>query len=175
MKEFLASLSAAKLSIDVASAEQLEECAQRLAPMLRGGDFVGLVGDLGAGKTTWCRGLGVGLNATTPLRSPSYLLMHEVEADIPILHIDAYFEHRLDSLLADGDCERFTEDVLLLVEWANHVSHWWPKNGLYLGLEHNSEGTRTLSVHSMGPRGAELAEQYSQSLKNLISFEPLDD
>ena len=174
MKDFLTSISEPFITIEVPSAERLGHCAKLLAPMLRGGDFVGLVGDLGAGKTTWCRGLGEGLNSQVPLRSPSYLLMHEVDADIPILHLDAYFEHRLDSLLGEGDCERFTATNLLLVEWANHATHRWPNNGLYVGLKHNSNETRTLSIHGDGERGAQLAVNYCKLLKNLIPFEPAD-
>ncbi|MBC8370161.1 MAG: tRNA (adenosine(37)-N6)-threonylcarbamoyltransferase complex ATPase subunit type 1 TsaE [Planctomycetes bacterium] len=172
MQDFLDDLSPSHLTVDVPSATSLELCAELLAPLLKGGDFIGLVGDLGAGKTTWCRGLGKGLHAKTPLRSPSYLLMHEIEADLPILHIDAYFETRLDSLLGAGEYERFDGSNLVLVEWANHASNWWPQSGLYLGLSHNISGGRSLSVHSIGQRGQSLAIAYCDLLKKLNFFEP---
>jgi tRNA threonylcarbamoyladenosine biosynthesis protein TsaE len=172
MQKFLDSLSPAYCECVSPSAKHLQASAKLLAPLLKGGDFIGLVGELGAGKTTWCSGLGQGLNAATALRSPSYLLMHEIDADIPILHLDAYFEHRLDSLLGEGECERFTSDNIVLVEWANHASHWWPKNGLYIGLSHNSESGRNVSIHGIGSRGKQLAEAYAESLISFVFHEP---
>jgi tRNA A37 threonylcarbamoyladenosine biosynthesis protein TsaE len=98
--------------------------------------------------------------------------MHEVEADLPILHLDAYFEHRLDSLLSEGECERFDGNTLVLVEWANHASEWWPKNGVYMVLSHNLEGGRCLAVHPLGERGVEIADAYAKSLKFAGFYEP---
>jgi tRNA A37 threonylcarbamoyladenosine biosynthesis protein TsaE len=78
-------------------------------------------------------------------------------------------------LLAEGDCERFSDDNIVLVEWANNASQWWPNNGLYVHLTHNSDGGRTLAVHSSGERGAELAQAYCELLKSGINIEPTAD
>ena len=58
------------------SAEETRRLGAALGALLRGGDFVALDGDLGAGKTTLCAGIGDGMEVDEPLRSPSYLLCH---------------------------------------------------------------------------------------------------
>ena len=63
-----------------------------LGRLLRAGDRICLSGNLGAGKTVFCRGLGDGWGATHPLTSPTYTLVHEhLRADgSKLYHIDLY-------------------------------------------------------------------------------------
>ena len=61
--------------------------------MLEAGDVVVLTGELGAGKTTFVRGLAAGLDAEGPVVSPTFTLVREYRGRLPILHVDLY---RLD-------------------------------------------------------------------------------
>lgn len=115
---------------------QTEAYGRALGSCLRPGDLVRFEGDLGAGKTTFCRGVGVGLGVEEPLNSPTYLLCKEYPTEQgPLLHLDGYFEHRLASLLGEGLIERIDGTSMVLVEWAERVAPWLPSEGLDLLFE----------------------------------------
>lgn len=138
--------------------EHHEAFGEHLGKHLQGGDCVALVGELGTGKTTLCRGIGRGLECVDPLRSPTYLLCHEIAGRHPVLHLDAYFEERMDSLLAEGLCERFDKEHVLLVEWADRLSEWWPTDRLQIELQVASEG-RLAELHGLGPKAQTLLNE----------------
>lgn len=141
-------------TVELPDEARSEAFGAALGALLRGGDAVGLVGALGAGKTTLCRGIGVGLACVTPLRSPSYLLCHEIQGRVPVLHMDAYFEERMDALLAEGLCARFDAEHVLLIEWADRLSAWWPEDRLEILLETAGEG-RLATLRALGPAAEE--------------------
>lgn len=84
-----------------------------LAPRFRAGDLVLLVGDLGAGKTTFVRGVLEGLGFSGPVRSPTFNLLQEFDTDPPVLHADLY---RLPSAAGIG-LEEYFDSHLVFVEW----------------------------------------------------------
>ncbi|MHC4381210.1 MAG: tRNA (adenosine(37)-N6)-threonylcarbamoyltransferase complex ATPase subunit type 1 TsaE [Planctomycetota bacterium] len=139
-----------------------EAFGETLGALLQAGDAVGLVGELGTGKTTMCRGMGRGLDCVTDLRSPSYLLCHEIQGRVPVLHMDAYFEERMDSLLGEGLCERFDAQHVLLIEWADRLADWWPEDRLEIRLRVHGEG-RTAEVRGLGPRAQERLQELQES------------
>ncbi|MCH2100826.1 MAG: tRNA (adenosine(37)-N6)-threonylcarbamoyltransferase complex ATPase subunit type 1 TsaE [Planctomycetes bacterium] len=163
-----------------ASAESTEQLGEFFGTCLRPGDLVRLQGDLGAGKTTFCRGVGRGLGIEEALHSPTYMLCKEYSTgNGPLLHLDGYFDHRLTSLLGEGLIERIDGDSIVLVEWAERVDPWLPSNGLLLRFEREagagvvvSEGSEEGEEdHDLCPRriGAEAAgDSASQLLTRFI-------
>ena len=123
------------------SAQWTEALGELFGSCLRPGDLVRLQGELGAGKTTFCRGIGRGLGIEEALHSPTYLLCKEYPtARGPLLHLDGYFDHRLASLLGEGLIERIDGRSIVLVEWAERVEPWLPPEGLLLRFEREAEG-----------------------------------
>lgn len=126
------------LTIDVpddpAETERLGELiGERLAP----GDTVALQGSLGAGKTTFVRGLARGLDVDDPdaVSSPTYLLVIEHDGDIPLLHADAYLPAKLAGFLEDGGLEYlFDPAKVVVVEWADRVRKQLPEKVLWVEL-----------------------------------------
>ena len=146
----------------LAEEAQSEAFGEMLGQLLKAGDCVGLVGELGTGKTSISRGIGRGLACSTPLRSPTYLLCQEHEGRHPVLHLDAYFEARMDSLLAEGLCERFDQEHVLLVEWADRLQEWWPPDRLEIRLKVEKNG-RLLQLIDHGPRSKVLRRNLENS------------
>ena len=95
--------------------QDLKQAAFKFAPQLRGGDTVGLSGELGAGKTTFMRFLAEALGAPEPVSSPSYVLCHEYSGarGIRIEHWDLY---RVKSV-PEELLEPATPQVIRCIEW----------------------------------------------------------
>lgn len=113
---------------------------------------VALCGEIGAGKTSFCQGVGEGLGCAEALTSPTFALVHEIDGDLPLLHADLY---RLDpgELLHIG----FEEQLegwpgLALVEWADRAPDVLPFDHLELRLELSADGGRRLRARGRGPR-----------------------
>jgi tRNA threonylcarbamoyl adenosine modification protein YjeE len=131
---------------------------QRLAALVRGGDAIALIGELGAGKTTLVTGLVAGLGGGAA-SSPTFSLVNEYPAGrLVVWHVDLYRLERaaelpelgLDDVIGDprGIC---------VVEWADRFAVL-PPDHLRLELAHAGTG-RTLAATGTGPRGRELADE----------------
>ena len=143
----------AEFSCVTASAAQTRALARALGRRLRPGDWVALSGPLGAGKTTFTAGLAEGLGVAGEVSSPTYLLCHEYEGPVTLLHLDAYFAERMEGLLAEGLAERLHGPVVVVVEWAERMAEWLPAEHLEVRLGHpapSGDGTRR-AVTVRGP------------------------
>jgi len=128
-----------------------------LGVVLCPGIFVALNGPLGSGKTTFCGGLGIGLDIPEPLASPTYLLCREYQGRHPVLHFDAYFQPRLESLLLEGMAERFDGDHVVLMEWAELVADWLPEDRVEIGFSHGEdENQRLLTLVATGKESSRI-------------------
>ena len=92
------------------SSKQTEEFGSQLGKSLKAGDVVALFGDLGAGKTAFTRGLAHGMGFDGEVSSPTFALVHEYPADIPIYHFDMYRITTWDDLIQP--------DFLIISTWA---------------------------------------------------------
>ena len=101
--------------------QQTAELARRLGGKLRAGDILALFGGLGAGKTTFCRGLAVGLHCKGHVSSPTFDLVHLYEGDIPLAHFDAYRITSTDDLEAAGFYDYHEQGAVIAVEWSENI------------------------------------------------------
>lgn len=118
-----------------------------LAPQLRAGDVIALSGDLGAGKTSFARGLLAGLGFAEEAPSPSFALIIPYappDVRLPVWHVDLY---RLDD---ENEVEQLglddaLSDSVLIIEWPERMgARLWPE-ALRLHFE-PFEGGRRLTV-----------------------------
>src|SRR5690606_19051629 len=139
-----------------ASAEATVALAAALGARLPRGSVLALDGDLGAGKTTFVRGLAEGLALDEPVTSPTFTLMHRYGdgGDGRRLdHFDAWMEGRERAFLADGGGEALVGADVAAIEWAGRVAEWLPPVRLDVALGHVGPDERTLrfAVRGEGP------------------------
>jgi tRNA threonylcarbamoyladenosine biosynthesis protein TsaE len=106
------------MQLEIDTPELMAELGARLARELRAGDLVALNGDLGAGKTTLTRGLGVRLGVRGSVTSPTFVLARthrRIDGGPPLVHVDAY---RLGSAAELDDLDIDFEGSIVVVEWA---------------------------------------------------------
>jgi tRNA threonylcarbamoyladenosine biosynthesis protein TsaE len=102
------------------SPEETEAAAARLGVRLGAGDLLLLVGELGAGKTTFVRGLARGMGVEGQVVSPTFQLVRVYPGSVPLAHVDLF---RLDqgAELADLDLEGLLEVGAVAVEWGDRL------------------------------------------------------
>jgi len=109
------------------------EYAKDLAGGLSGGEILALVGDLGAGKTTFAKGVALGLGINEKITSPTFVYMKVYEVNHPTIkkfcHIDAYRLENEQKLIDIGALEYFSNpEVLTVIEWADKIKKILPKS-----------------------------------------------
>jgi len=132
------------------SPEATQELARRVGAQLQAGTVLALDGELGAGKTTFMRGLAEGLEVDEPVSSPTYTLMHEYLGRLTLYHFDAWMEGRERAFLEGGGAEEFTGDGVSAVEWAERVEEYLPLPRISVRLSHRSPEERVLSIRVLG-------------------------
>jgi tRNA threonylcarbamoyladenosine biosynthesis protein TsaE len=135
--------------------------ARRLAPLLAPSDFVVLSGDLGTGKTFFVRALcrALGVPPDVEVTSPTFTLVHELGARLPIVHADAYRLRDEAELLALGLREARSEGALLLLEWGTPYVDVLGGDALIIALTHlGLASSRQATLDAVGPRGEALRD-----------------
>jgi len=117
------------------SPEATERLGAWLGRYATPGLVVALVGEMGAGKTTFVRGLARGLEVEEPVTSPTFTLMQEHEGRLSLWHLDAWMAAREEAFLEAGGADLLGADGVAAVEWAEHVADWLPRPRLELRLE----------------------------------------
>jgi tRNA threonylcarbamoyladenosine biosynthesis protein TsaE len=155
------------------SAEATEELGRRLALLLAPGDFVALVGDLGAGKTRFVRGVvrGAGVDPAIAVTSPTFTLLNIYSGRIPIYHFDLYRLSGDDDVAALGFDEYFAGNGAALVEWAERLDEELPVERLEIVFSYLDDDRRRLEFHPRGERFAVLVETLFRQLGDLGNLE----
>jgi tRNA threonylcarbamoyladenosine biosynthesis protein TsaE len=148
-----------------ASPDETRALGEALGRVLQDGDFVGLVGELGAGKTELARGIarGVGI-LDEDVTSPTFAIVHQHHGRIPLTHADLYRLTGAADLDGTGFHELRDGPGATLVEWVDRVPGAAPPDALRIVLEEPSEDTRELMVTASGPRSGNLLLRWRDEL-----------
>ncbi|MCX7701096.1 MAG: tRNA (adenosine(37)-N6)-threonylcarbamoyltransferase complex ATPase subunit type 1 TsaE, partial [Gemmataceae bacterium] len=143
-------------TIDLPDAEATRHWGQRLADALFPNAVVALIGPLGAGKTLLVRAVAEGLGLPDPriVSSPTFGLIHEYPAKLPVYHFDVYRLRSPDEFADLGPEEYFSGGGVCLIEWADKVASCLPADHLRLRFEVTGPTSRRLHFEALGPRHA---------------------
>jgi tRNA threonylcarbamoyladenosine biosynthesis protein TsaE len=151
------------------SPDVTEAVGEALGAALGPGSVVALCGELGAGKTTFVRGLARGLGSSAPVVSPTFTRMREVRGRLVLRHFDAWRSGSA-ALFAEGG-EDVGGDGVAAVEWAERVSELLPLPRIEVRLAHSGEATREIEMELLaapgdaGPATAGLEERLLRALE----------
>jgi len=106
--------------VETASAEETEAEGERVGHALKAGDLLLLVGPLGAGKTTFVRGLARGAGSVDAVASPTFVLVRNYRGRIPLAHIDLYRLNRAPEL-RDLGLDELLDEGAVVVEWGDRL------------------------------------------------------
>lgn len=110
------------------SAEQTMDIGKQSAGFLRKGDVVRLDGELGAGKTTFVKGLAKGLGIKAEVSSPTFIMLNEYPGEIPLFHFDAYRLSNAEQFISLGFDEYLNGEGIVVIEWGRNIE------GMFIGI-----------------------------------------
>ncbi len=151
-------MSAAK-KISIRSASAMHRLGKCLGQFLRPGDFLGLQGPLGAGKTVLVRGIAQGAQVNPQeVASPSYAIVYPYQGRILIHHADLYRVEEEEELYSTGFYDLLGGESAVIVEWIDRVPQAMPSEGVLLTIERLKRGRRVIFA-PQGARAEQLVEQ----------------
>lgn len=143
----------APISIDVSDSTQTTALGRRLGALLFPGAVIALIGPLGAGKTHFVRAVVEGLGGDgRRVSSPTFALIHEYEARLPVYHFDTYRLPNEAAFAELGVAEYFDGAGVCLVEWADRVEMILPPEHLRVMIGVTGETTRRFMVEGPGEK-----------------------
>lgn len=129
---------------DITEMNRTEEAAKRIAAVLRAGDVVKLIGEMGAGKTTFVKELVRALNSDADVTSPTFALAQHYDGPLPVWHIDLYRVEDPEELEDIGyETYFYPEDAVTLIEWPQIAEDYLPDDTLAITI-HLTDNARTL-------------------------------
>lgn len=144
-----------KKILSINSPDEMIALGKTIGKHLFPGAVITLNGDLGAGKTTFTKGIGQALNIKSVINSPTFTIMKIYDGDLTLYHIDAY---RLEGVGSDFDLEEyFYQNGVCVIEWADIIKDILPKERLEVTILITGETSRDiiLEVSSLEFQGLE--------------------
>lgn len=143
------------------SSKQTQDLAEQLAKKIKAGAVIALVGDLGAGKTTFTRFIVKALGSDSRVQSPTFVvarkyIVHTGTASVQannihkIYHLDLY-RLKFESEVRDLDLAQFFEDetAITIIEWPEIVKESLPENSIKISFEYIDDSKRKIYVENI--------------------------
>lgn len=131
------------------SVTQTEKIASSLAKKLKGTEIIALYGDLGAGKTSFTKGLSKALKANPDeVHSPTFTLLNEYKGKYKIYHFDMYRINSFEELYSLGFFD-FIENGIIITEWSENIDKFLPESAIKIHIEYGqNENERILKFEN---------------------------
>ena len=147
----------APVTITTTAASQTFALGEALGAVLEPFDFIGLAGQLGAGKTQLARGIAQGAGvAIEDVSSPTYAIVQTYTGRLTLHHADLYRLATPDDLYSVGYFDLLEQSAAMLVEWVDQISGAAPDDALRIQIEVPSAESRHFNIVPSGPRAIAL-------------------
>lgn len=152
------------MKIVLKSIKDTEQFGYWLGKLLKGGDLICLMGDLGAGKTTLTQSIAKGLEVEDYVTSPTFTLINEYKGRVPLYHFDVYRLGDVDELFDLGYEEYFYSNGVTIVEWANKVLEVFPEDRINIEIKKGKEyDERIVHIYGQGNRFNEIVKELKKN------------
>lgn len=131
--------------------KEMDRLASKVAESLENGGVLGLIGNLGTGKTTFTKRICKYFGITENVKSPTFTYVIEYTSGIrPVYHFDVYRIMNPREIYEIGFEDYIGEESsIIIVEWADNIIDEMPENTVYVEIEHNGEDTRRISIYKL--------------------------
>ena len=133
------------------SPEETIKTAEKLGAFIKAGDMIAYKGGLGAGKTTFTRGIAVGMGLGDNVTSPTFALVNEYRGEnITLYHFDMYRIESEDDLESTGFYDYPFEENAVAIEWSENIAQFLPKDTIYITINSLGEQEREIIIEDGG-------------------------
>lgn len=140
-------------SVVTESPEATRAIGKSIGKLVVPGDVILLSGTLGAGKTTFTQGILWGLGGTEYARSPTFILVNEYQARIPVYHMDLYRLESIEEIDTLGLDDYLYGEGVCVVEWADKAETYFPAEHLKIRMDVIGNAMRRISISSESTDG----------------------
>ena len=152
------------LKIKLNGLKETKEFGIKLGKLLKSGDILCLNGDLGAGKTTLTKSVGLGLGVEDYITSPTFALINEYEGRLRVYHFDVYRLENVEELYDLGFDEYFYGKGVSIIEWAEKIEKLLPKDRIVLDIEKGiGIDDRIINITGYGNRYIEVIKELKKN------------
>ncbi len=131
------------------SEEETRKIAQEIGKKTKSG-VIALTGEMGAGKTIFVQGFAKGLGINDKITSPTFVLIrqHKIPKVKKILyHIDLYRLEGEINIKQLGIEDLFNSENLILIEWAEKINKYLPKETIRINIEKTNKSERLITIY----------------------------
>lgn len=134
------------ITITTHSPEETINFGKKVGGLIKGGDIIAYKGSMGAGKTTFTRGLAIGMGLGDEVTSPTFALVNEYRGKCNLYHFDMYRIRNGDDLETTGFYDYISDESALAIEWSENIEDCLPRNTIFITLERVDDNTRKITV-----------------------------
>lgn len=143
--------------ITINNIDETISLGKRIGELLKPHMLITLNGDLGAGKTTFTKGIGKGLNIKRIINSPTFTILKQYQGTLRLSHFDAYrLEGESDDL---GFEEIIDSDDVCVVEWSEFIEDILPRERLEIVIRRIDDNKREFVLNPIGKQYELLVEE----------------
>lgn len=128
------------------SPEETIAFARKIGALLHKGDVIAYRGGLGAGKTTFTRGLAIGAGLEDEVTSPTFALINEYRGAVTIYHFDMYRIGSMADLETTGFFDYPSEESIFAIEWSENIEDALPDNTIYIDIRRIDDNIREITI-----------------------------
>ncbi|MDE5946878.1 MAG: tRNA (adenosine(37)-N6)-threonylcarbamoyltransferase complex ATPase subunit type 1 TsaE [Oscillospiraceae bacterium] len=129
------------------SPEETILTAEKIAENLKAGDVIAYKGGLGAGKTTFTRGIAKGLGLGDVVTSPTFALVNEYRGkNLTLYHFDMYRIENSEDLEFTGYYDYPLKENIFAIEWSENIDDILPENTIYITINYIDDDTREIII-----------------------------
>ncbi len=156
------------------SPKETRDLGFALGLLLEEGHIIGLVGELGAGKTCFVSGAaeGLGVNSEVYVSSPTFTLINEYPGRIPLVHMDFYRLSDPNDLVEIGVFDYWGGKGACFIEWFDRFSEEIPDDHLMIRFFISGPNSRTLKIHGVGAKHEDLGMHWAQEVGSVRGLGP---
>jgi len=144
----------------VQSVDEMLQFGKTLGALLHGGEVIELIGDVGAGKTTFTKGLAAGLGVVGDVQSPTFTIsrIYPARDNLELAHYDFYRLHHPGVLKIEIEQTVHDAGMITVIEWGDIIEGVLPEERMRITLSAPSETVREIDIETHGARLHELVQ-----------------
>lgn len=149
--------------MNVKSVEEMKQFGEKLGQSLKGGEVIELIGDIGAGKTTFTKGLAAGLKVDDDVQSPTFTIsrVYDARDGLELVHYDFYRLAEPGVLKMEIEESVHRPDAVTVIEWGGIIEGVLPADRLTLTITAVADTERTINIKASGPHATAAMEAVS--------------